>query len=56
MDGSMKRAPRLYTHWRRPSRSRNQRLAFFAVMLALAGLALWLLGDVAHDRWPDRWP
>lgn len=52
----MKRRPRLYTEWHRPSRSRSQRLVFFAIMLALAGLALWLLGDQAHQRWPEVWP
>lgn len=51
----MKRAPRLYTDWRRPSRERNRRIVFLLAMLALTGFGLWLFGATLpplYGGWP----
>lgn len=56
MENAMKSRPRLYTEWRRPSRSRSQRFAFLLLMVALTGLALWLFGGEARPYWPAQWP
>lgn len=56
MEDAMKRAPRLYTDWRRSSRDRNRRLVVIAVMLALTGLAVALFGSDTQGTWPGGWP
>lgn len=51
MEAVLRRSPRLYTHWRRPSRDRNRRVIVIAAMLALTGLALALFGGETGGSW-----
>ncbi len=55
----MKRAPRLYTDWRRCSRERRRRTFGLLAVTALAALILWgldLSGAFEFMRWREYGP